>query len=230
MAKNPPAKCRRRRFDPWIGIIPWCRKWQLTPVFLPGKFRGQRSLESYSQWGCKDLDMTNHTRTITFAFPCVLSEKTPCQSDFIVLMKCSRWSLCSQNVLFTKIIAVVRLQGCIITVSGHNCLPLRAMRAESQSAFSYSSLCFHPPGKFLVYFRYSISIYRWIDGKEEKKYWKSIGKKYWIHGRKEVGKGERKGLEVGSSMTYVNWFVLFSPGKPQAMLLSKWREENTLLP
>ena len=30
----------------------------LTPVFLPGKFHGQRSLVGYSPWGCKKLDMT----------------------------------------------------------------------------------------------------------------------------------------------------------------------------
>jgi len=29
-----------------------------TPVFLPGKFHGQRSLESYSPWGHKESDMT----------------------------------------------------------------------------------------------------------------------------------------------------------------------------
>ena len=37
---------------------PWRRKWQPTPVFLPGEFHGQRSLLSYSSWGCKELDMT----------------------------------------------------------------------------------------------------------------------------------------------------------------------------
>ena len=43
-------KCRRCRFDPWIGKIPWERKWQPTPVFLPGKPQGQRSLVGYSPW------------------------------------------------------------------------------------------------------------------------------------------------------------------------------------
>ena len=38
--------------------IPWIRKWQPTPVFLPGKSYGQRSLEGYSPWACKALDMT----------------------------------------------------------------------------------------------------------------------------------------------------------------------------
>ena len=33
----------------------WRRKWQLTPVFLPGKSHGQRSLAGYSPWGCKRI-------------------------------------------------------------------------------------------------------------------------------------------------------------------------------
>ena len=45
-------------FDPWVGKIPWRRKWQLTPVFLPGKFHGRRSLAGYSPWGRKESDMT----------------------------------------------------------------------------------------------------------------------------------------------------------------------------
>ena len=34
------------------------RKWRPTPVFLPGKFHGQRSLVGYGPWGCKELDTT----------------------------------------------------------------------------------------------------------------------------------------------------------------------------
>ena len=34
------------------------RKWQPTPVFLPGESRGQGSLAGYSPWGLKELDMT----------------------------------------------------------------------------------------------------------------------------------------------------------------------------
>ena len=43
--------------------IPWSTKWQATPVFLPGKFHGQKSLMGYSHWGCKESDMTEHTHT-----------------------------------------------------------------------------------------------------------------------------------------------------------------------
>ena len=50
-SRESACKCRRCGFDPWIGKIPWNRKWQPTPVFLHGKFHGKRSLGGYSQWG-----------------------------------------------------------------------------------------------------------------------------------------------------------------------------------
>ena len=42
---------RRGRFHSWVSMIPWRRKWQPTPVFLPWKFYGQRSLAGCSPWG-----------------------------------------------------------------------------------------------------------------------------------------------------------------------------------
>ena len=51
-------QCGRPRFDSWVGKIPWRRKWQSTPVLLPGKSHGQRSLVGYSPWGHKQLNMT----------------------------------------------------------------------------------------------------------------------------------------------------------------------------
>ena len=47
--------------DPWVGKIPWRRKWQPTLVFLPEEFHGQR----YSPWGRKELDTTEQL-TLTF--------------------------------------------------------------------------------------------------------------------------------------------------------------------
>ena len=44
---------RRCRFNPWVRKIPWRRKWQPTPVFLPGKSHRQSSLEGYSPWDCR---------------------------------------------------------------------------------------------------------------------------------------------------------------------------------
>ena len=40
------------------GLEPWRRKWQLTLVFLPGEFHGQRNLTSYNPWGCRESDIT----------------------------------------------------------------------------------------------------------------------------------------------------------------------------
>ena len=56
-------RVRRRGFSPWIRKIPWSRKWQPTPVFLPGKFHGWRTLEGYSPWGHKESDVTERLNT-----------------------------------------------------------------------------------------------------------------------------------------------------------------------
>ena len=45
--KEPTCQCRRCRSNPWVRKIPWRRKWQSIPVFLPGKSHGQRSLAGY---------------------------------------------------------------------------------------------------------------------------------------------------------------------------------------
>ena len=59
--------CRRCRFDPLVWKIPWRRKWQSTPVFLPGKFHGQRSLVGYSPRGRRVRHdwATSHTLSFT---------------------------------------------------------------------------------------------------------------------------------------------------------------------
>ena len=63
---------RRHELDPWVGKIPWRRKWQPTPVFLPGKFHGQRSLAGYTVHGvAKELDTTqqlNNSEYCTYTF------------------------------------------------------------------------------------------------------------------------------------------------------------------
>ena len=54
--KEPACQSWRPGFDPLVGKIPWRRVWKPTPVFLPGKSQGQRSLGGYSPWGHKELD------------------------------------------------------------------------------------------------------------------------------------------------------------------------------
>ena len=57
---------RRCKFDPWVRKIPGRKKWQPTPVFLPGKSHRQRSLAGYSPWGRKELDMTKHAHMLSY--------------------------------------------------------------------------------------------------------------------------------------------------------------------
>ena len=71
VVKNPPTnagiswwfrgqrvclQCRRPEFNPWFGKSPWRRKWQPTPVFLPGKSHGWRNLEGYRPQRSKDSE------------------------------------------------------------------------------------------------------------------------------------------------------------------------------
>ena len=55
MVNNLPANAGdvRDSFNPWVGKIPWRKKWQRTPGYLPGKSHGQRSLAGYSPWNHK---------------------------------------------------------------------------------------------------------------------------------------------------------------------------------
>ena len=79
VVKNLPANTRDTGDTDWS--LCWeeqrCRKWQPTPVFLPGKFHGQRSLVGFGPWGHKGSDTTEwmsmHTWTII-----ILNEKTMC--------------------------------------------------------------------------------------------------------------------------------------------------------
>ena len=62
--KEFSCKCRRLKrpeFDPWVEKIPWSRKWQPTPIFLPENYNGQRSLVGYRPKGHKESDMTKAT-------------------------------------------------------------------------------------------------------------------------------------------------------------------------
>ena len=53
-------KCKRCKFNLWVGKIPWRRKCQYSPAFLPGKFHEERSLAGYRPWGHKESDMTDN--------------------------------------------------------------------------------------------------------------------------------------------------------------------------
>ena len=56
--KESACQCRRLGLSPWVGKIPWRRKWQPTMLYLPQESHGQRSLVGYSPQGHKELDTT----------------------------------------------------------------------------------------------------------------------------------------------------------------------------
>jgi len=51
-------RCKRLGFDPWVRKIPWKRNRQSSPLFLPGKSHGYRSLAGYNPRGHKELNTT----------------------------------------------------------------------------------------------------------------------------------------------------------------------------
>ena len=48
VVKHLPANTGEASSTPWVRKIPWKRKWQPAPIFLPEKFLGQRSLAGYN--------------------------------------------------------------------------------------------------------------------------------------------------------------------------------------
>ena len=56
--KEAACQCRRYGFDPWTGKIPWRRKGQPTPIFLPEKSQGLKILVGKRPKGRKETDTT----------------------------------------------------------------------------------------------------------------------------------------------------------------------------
>ena len=94
-----------QRFDLWVRKIPWRRKWQPTPVFLPEKFHGQRSLAGYSPWGHKDSDTTECAHTLKT----MVSTSEVLEKELLILFihwilnyRCHELALRSHKTLPTK--------------------------------------------------------------------------------------------------------------------------------
>ena len=104
-------RCRRHRFNPWVGKIPWRRKWQPTLVFLPAESHGQRSLVSYSPWGRQELDkteVTKHNRQRVKKHFTLSYKKTKCMNLFfpkslLILSKYSIIQTLKQEQRFSRL-------------------------------------------------------------------------------------------------------------------------------
>ena len=86
----------RHRFDPWSGKIPWSRKWQPAPVFLPGKSHAQRScMGSQNQTERRSM----HTRCSLDDIPPLGNSSSLLEADtfpfFTIKNSAARASLCA---------------------------------------------------------------------------------------------------------------------------------------
>lgn len=85
--KEFACQCRGCGFSLWVRKIPWRRKWQPTPIFLPGKSHGQRSLAGYSAWGRKSRTWLSDSTTTkppydpVISLPGIYAEKTIIQKN-----------------------------------------------------------------------------------------------------------------------------------------------------
>ena len=104
-------KCKGHKFNPWVGKIPWRRKWQPIPVILPGKFHGQRSLVGCSPWGHRvahnrarvRASACTHTHTCTQAVSSV-------QSLSCVRLFVTPWTaVCQASLSFTSSRSLLKL-------------------------------------------------------------------------------------------------------------------------
>ena len=102
--KESACQCRnhrRHRFDPWVRKIPWRRRWQPTPVFLPGESHRQRSLASYSPQGHKRVGhncVTEHTCLHMPWILCMLLESLMLYESFILYFHLKVINSCMHRV------------------------------------------------------------------------------------------------------------------------------------
>ena len=138
--KSIYPQCGRTGFNPWVRKVPRRKKWQPTPVFLPGESHGQRSLVDYSPRCHKESDTTerlhflfsiNHKCTY---IPSLLLLTTPtCFLNLIDFSNCLPsyiisqlivviWGLSGMTVLSEMATALIGslLQGCIWIVLYHS--------------------------------------------------------------------------------------------------------------
>ena len=84
-------QCGSHGFDPWVREIYWRREWLPTPVFLPGKLHGQRTLADYSPLDHKELDTDTFPSLLYYLQPSSVSPKDPLAFKDILFCGPSSW-------------------------------------------------------------------------------------------------------------------------------------------
>ena len=132
-------RCQKLGFNPWVGKIPWRRKWQPTPVFLPGESYGWRSLAGYSPCGHIESDMTEHACISCYILVCV------CMLSRVWLFA-TPWTVIHQAPLSMRILQA-RILYCHALLQGD--LPNPGIKPRSP-ALQEDSLPSEPPGKPII--------------------------------------------------------------------------------
>ena len=78
--KESTCQCRRCGFDPWLRKIPWKKKGQLTPLCLPGKSHGQRSLVGFFHPSLPPWLFPPHLCFLSFFLPFLQHRKVYCRA------------------------------------------------------------------------------------------------------------------------------------------------------
>ena len=86
----------------------WRRKWHPTPLLLPGKSHGQRSLIGYSPWGHKELDTTErHFHYLLFSECLIFTLLTSMLQYFIIVLS---WNILTTNEVDQLFMFVLTLE------------------------------------------------------------------------------------------------------------------------
>ena len=127
-------QCRRLRFDPWVGKIPWRREWKPTPVFFSGESQGQRSLDwvttTFNLLKCNSLNWNS------FWHSDPLSKLTPNKSLKHKNILYSLWELRSNPFTFLYKSAVI---GRLLFPSVSTCAVFLIL---THTTAKYQSTCF----------------------------------------------------------------------------------------
>ena len=128
---------------PWVWKIPWSRKWQPTPAFLPGESHGQKSLAGYSPWGRRVRHDWATERTHTHRHIFIIrtfhrryhNPHFTERNEFRKVKWCAQWLQCSREGQFCELNASTPRS--MFPLSQHSDLPTNSLFLRDSSHSSW---------------------------------------------------------------------------------------------